>query len=203
MKKRTFLYIPALILFIFALSAMIVHFSRMVERQRTMTTDVRMPFNYNNGRVLSLLPEGERLGIKVGDRITAINGRELTDTLVWREELAKGGQSGQVNLSMARTTENGQIESIDVAAPLVKVEKTLGFYATQVEERLNRELKIAREVQERLFPQELPAPKASITSARAARLWESAAIITIFWPCRTATSASRSATFRAKASARR
>jgi sigma-B regulation protein RsbU (phosphoserine phosphatase) len=45
---------------------------------------------------------------------------------------------------MARTTENGQIESIDVAAPLVKVEKTLGFYATQVEERLNRELEIAR-----------------------------------------------------------
>ncbi len=46
MKKKTLLYIPALILFAFAISVLVAHFSRLPERNRNMTNDVAMPFSY-------------------------------------------------------------------------------------------------------------------------------------------------------------
>lgn len=132
MKKRILLYIPALILFFFALSVLIVHFSWMTERQRTLTRDVKMPFNYNAGRVVSVLPEGEALGIKADDKILAINGRTFNSDVVWREELANGRESGLINLVMERKPENGQTETRDLVVPLIRVEKNIGYYATQV-----------------------------------------------------------------------
>ena len=130
MKKRTYLYIPVVILFIFALLVLVVHFSRMSERQREMTRDVRMPFTYNNGRVMSVLPEGAALGVKSGDRITALNRREFKDNTVWREELDNSRERGQIDLVMERKTADGQTETRELTAPLVKVDKNFGYYAT-------------------------------------------------------------------------
>ena len=66
-------------------------------------------------------------------------------------------------------------------------------------ERLNRELEIAREVQQRLFPQARSRRlQGSITRASAGRRRASAAIIMISFPCATDGWASRSATFPAK-----
>ena len=132
MKKRALLYIPALILFIFALLVLIVHFGWMIERQRTLTSDVVMPFSYNNGKVQAVRPEGEALGIKPGDKITAMNGREFNFDTVWREELANSKERGQINLSMERKTADGQTETRDLTVPLIRVEKNFGYYATRL-----------------------------------------------------------------------
>ena len=63
---------------------------------------------------------------------------------------------------------------------------------------MNRELEIAREVQERLFPQKFPAVPASIARDIAGPRAASAAIITIFCNLPTAGSGLRSATFRGR-----
>jgi hypothetical protein len=66
-------------------------------------------------------------------------------------------------------------------------------------EKMNREIEIAREVQERLFPQKLPLSPEWIIADVAARRWVSAAIITISWRCQEECSASRWAIFPARA----
>src|SRR5688500_13464097 len=104
MKKKTLLYIPALLLFVFALSVLIVHFSQMPERNRNVRRDFALPFAYNNARVSSLLPEGESAGIKLNDKILAMNGRNLDNDKVWREELLNSQRIGQINLVMERKT---------------------------------------------------------------------------------------------------
>ncbi|HEY8561003.1 MAG TPA: SpoIIE family protein phosphatase [Pyrinomonadaceae bacterium] len=131
MKKRTLLYIPALILFVFALLVLLVHFSWMIERQRTLTTDVAMPFNYNDGQVRTVYPEAEALDIKPGDKITVINGREFSRDAVWREELANSKERGTIDLVMQRKTPDGQTETRNLTVPLVRVEKNFGYYTTR------------------------------------------------------------------------
>lgn len=131
MKKRTLLYIPAVFLFLFALFVVVVHFSWMIERQRTLTTEVALPFSYNNGKVLNVRSEGEAFGIKSGDTITAMNGREFNKESVWREEMAKSKERGEMNLVMKRKLPDGQIETRNLVVPLIRIEKTFGYYATQ------------------------------------------------------------------------
>jgi len=132
MKKRTLLYLPALILLMFALAVLVVHFIWMIERQRTLTQDVVMPFSYNNGRVLSVMPEGEALGVKVGDRILAMNGRALDSETVWREELQKSRERGRIDLVMEHKMPDGWGERRDLTVPLIRIEKNFGYYARQV-----------------------------------------------------------------------
>jgi sigma-B regulation protein RsbU (phosphoserine phosphatase) len=132
MKKRTLLYIPALILFVFALAVLIVHFSSMIERQRAMSGDVRFPFSIKAGRIASVLPEGAALGIKTNDRILAVNNRPVDGEFDWREELAKNQESGQLNFVLERTAENGQTETRSIDVPLIKVEKNVSYYAVRV-----------------------------------------------------------------------
>lgn len=129
MKKRNLFYIPTVLLFIFALSVLVIHFSWMIERQRSMTRDVILPFNYNAGKVLSVMPEGEMSGIKMGDKILAMNGREVISDVVWREELKNSIQRGQINLLIERKTENGQTENQNLNVPLLKVEKDFSYFA--------------------------------------------------------------------------
>lgn len=130
MKKRIFLYLPALLLFIFAISVLVVHFSYLPERQRNETRDFTIPFAYN-GKVISLLPEGEKIGIKLDDRILAMNGRELNDEAVWREEFSKALETGQINLTMQRKID-GQTETKEFTVPLIKIEKSFSYYAKLV-----------------------------------------------------------------------
>ena len=67
-------------------------------------------------------------------------------------------------------------------------------------ERVNREIEIAREVQERLFPQEMPTLPGASVAGTAAPPRASAATITMFFRSRTAVWASPSATSPAKES---
>jgi phosphoserine phosphatase RsbU/P len=132
MKKRTFLYIPALILFVFALSVLVVHFSRMPQRHREMTRDWTLPFAYSNGKVSALLPEGENAGLKPDDQILAMNGRALDrEGVVRREELMNSQNSGRLDLTVQRGPAD-QPETRDLTVPLVKVEKHFSYYARLV-----------------------------------------------------------------------
>jgi hypothetical protein len=131
MKKRTLLYIPALILFVFAISVLVAHFSRMPERNRDMTKDVAMAFSYSK-RVVSVSPEAENAGLKLNDIIVTMNGRNFDGDNIWHEELAKGKETGQINLTVQRKTEDKQTETKELTVPVIKVEKDFSFYATWV-----------------------------------------------------------------------
>lgn len=132
MKKRTLLYLPALILFLFAISVLVVHFSYLPERQRNETRNFALPFAYDSGKVLTLRPEGEKAGIQVEDRILKMNGREINDNAVWREELLNAQEAGQINLTMQRKTTDGQTETKEFTVPLVKIDKNISYYAKLV-----------------------------------------------------------------------
>jgi phosphoserine phosphatase RsbU/P len=129
MKKRTFLYIPALILFVFAVWVLVVHFSWAGAFQRALTRDVMMPLSYNSGRISSVLPQGESAGIRIGDRIAAMNGRELTGDSVWDEELENSRERGQIDLLIERRAENATVEKLNLTVPLVRIEKDFGYYS--------------------------------------------------------------------------
>ena len=77
MKKRTYLYIPLILLFILSMSALVQHGNRtflMLSRTINQSGAIRAPFEIQNGRVLYVLPEASEAGIQVGDAVTAING---------------------------------------------------------------------------------------------------------------------------------
>lgn len=130
MKKRTLLYIPAMLLFIFAISVLVTHFSRISELQKNATRDVMMPFAYNNGRVLSVLPEGEKAGIKVNDNILKMNGRTIENDDIWREEMSKAEQIGQITLTIQHRNEEQPTNVEEITVPLVKVNKGFSYYAS-------------------------------------------------------------------------
>lgn len=97
-----------------------------------MTRDVRMPFTYNNGKVFNVMPEAENSGIKPGDKITAINGRDFDSDNVWREELSNSEERGQIDLAFERKGENAPVEKFNVTVPLIKVEKNFSYYTNLV-----------------------------------------------------------------------
>src|SRR5262245_2331851 len=129
MKKPTYLYLPAFILFIFAIAVLVVHFSWMPERWRNSTRDLTLPFSYNNGQVLSTRPEAEQAGIKVGDRTLTMNGQSINNESVCREEWAKSQETGQINLTIQRKINDTEKETKEINVQLVKVEKNFSYYA--------------------------------------------------------------------------
>lgn len=131
MKKRTLLYIPALILFAFAISVLVAHFSRMPERNRNRTKDVAMPFSYMQ-KVISTHPAAENAGLKLNDVIVTMNGRNFEGDNIWHEELANSKDTGQINLTVQRKTEDGQTETKELTVPVIKVEKNFSFYSALV-----------------------------------------------------------------------
>jgi phosphoserine phosphatase RsbU/P len=112
MKKRTFLYIPLIFLFILSMTALFQHASRvypMLNRTINQSGSIRVPFEIQRGKVLHVLPEAAEAGIQVGDAVTAINGRIYNDEMVLIEELGKSRVGDQVNYTVERKSETGEI----------------------------------------------------------------------------------------------
>ncbi|HSK70628.1 MAG TPA: SpoIIE family protein phosphatase [Pyrinomonadaceae bacterium] len=131
MKKRTLLYIPLLLLAAFAFSALAVHYSNIFAVQSNASAEFIFPFTYNK-QVVSVRPEGEAAGIKIGDRIEAINGRLLTSDEIFQDEFSKL-QSGQpVSLTMQRKTADGGIERLETTIQPHRFEKDFNYYSRQI-----------------------------------------------------------------------
>ena len=111
MKKRTLLYVPLIILFVIAMTALIQHGRRtlmMLDRTVNQNTSIRIPFELERAKVVGVLPEAQEAGMQIGDNLTEINGRPLADGTMLFEELGKTPVGGKVNYTIERTNETGE-----------------------------------------------------------------------------------------------
>ncbi|MEP6903585.1 MAG: hypothetical protein ABJA66_17815 [Actinomycetota bacterium] len=111
MKKRTFLYIPLILFFILAMTALVQHGNRtviMLSRTVNQSSSIRIPFKLQKSKVIYVLPEASEAGMQVGDNITAINGRFFTDGWMLFEEFGKTRVGDKINYTIERTTETGE-----------------------------------------------------------------------------------------------
>ena len=132
MKKKTVLYIVVSLLAVFAFSAMAMHYHNLYATYSVAVRTAEFPFTYMNGEILVVKPEAEQAGIKVSDRIEAINGRKLENDQIYAEELAKMQADQLVTLTMRRKTADGQIERYETGVFPLKIEKNFNYYSQLV-----------------------------------------------------------------------
>ena len=76
MKKPTLLYIPLFVLFALALSVLAIHWSNVFRGFKVAASQIDMPLVIN-GEVITVRPEAEKAGLKVKDKLVAVNGRAV------------------------------------------------------------------------------------------------------------------------------
>lgn len=132
MSKKSLIYIPILLLFAFALSALVQHYANLPRVQARFSRDVKIPFAYMNGRAFSVKPEAADAGIKDGDRIDAIEGNTINDEAAFETafENLKAGEPAV--FSMSRADSDGGRETFDAMIVPVAVSRDLSFYAAAV-----------------------------------------------------------------------
>ncbi len=132
MKKRTFYYIPHLLLFVFAMAVLITHFANISNVQGRASLEAKLPFGYS-GRVVSVTPEAENAGVRLGDRIETINGREIgSDETVYDEEMSKMRAGEPVSLVMRRRLPDREAEKYEVKFMPQAVTRDFGFYSKYI-----------------------------------------------------------------------
>ena len=127
MKKRTLLYVPLMILFVISMTALIQHGSRtfmMLNRTVNQNSSIRIPFELERTKVAGVLPEASEAGIRIGDNLTEINGRPLTDGTMLFEELGKMPVGEKVNYTIERTTETGETVRREIGVTGMPMEQT-------------------------------------------------------------------------------
>ena len=67
----------------------ISHYKAIFKNFSIASINVQLPFKFNKDGVVSMQPEAENAGLKLKDKIVAINGRELKDDEIYFEELSK------------------------------------------------------------------------------------------------------------------
>ncbi|MDQ3710820.1 MAG: hypothetical protein M3388_01165 [Acidobacteriota bacterium] len=88
MKKPTLLYIPLFVLFALALSVLAIHWSNVFRGYNVAASQSDLPLIVN-GEVIAVRPEAEKAGLKVKDKLVAVNGRVVETRDAYLEEIAK------------------------------------------------------------------------------------------------------------------
>ncbi len=129
MTRKTLLYIPIVLLFAFAISALFLHFADIREIQGRALREAKLPFVYLNGRAYGVKPDAEKAGVKQGDRIESFNGRELDEkNVVFNEEMTKMRGGEPIGLTMSRALPDGSRETFDATVVPIGIEKNFTFY---------------------------------------------------------------------------
>lgn len=123
--KRFISYIALALVFAFAGAAFYSHFAELPRRISERANDYRIPF-VASGPIVYVAPEAREAGLKIGDRIAAVNGRVLDAESVYREEIERASiQGGQIELSVTREGFEGNLA---VTVPTLKIERNVGYY---------------------------------------------------------------------------
>ena len=125
MTRKNFLYAALAVLGIFGAVAFYQHFAEMPARYAFVAYEYKIPF-VSNDRIVYVSPEVVPSGLKVGDRITVVNGTAVTSNQVFRDEIDKAGNNGVLNVTVVRG-ENGD-ETADISIPMTRTERTLNYY---------------------------------------------------------------------------
>jgi phosphoserine phosphatase RsbU/P len=128
MKKRTLLYIPLVLLSVLALSVLAVHTRNVFINYSLAVLEVELPYAVD-GTIKALKPEGERAGLKVGDKILNLNGRLMNSEEAYHEELAKLRPGEPMTLTVSRKTSEGQTETHQIGLVPKKLEKDFNYYS--------------------------------------------------------------------------
>jgi sigma-B regulation protein RsbU (phosphoserine phosphatase) len=129
MTRKTFPYIPILLLFAFAISALVIHYSNIRENQGRALRESKLPFGYLSGKAYAIKPDAEKAGIKIGDRIDGINGLDLSTNQVFLdEELSKMRGGVPIVLTMSRAIPDGGREAFEATVVPIGIEKNFTFY---------------------------------------------------------------------------
>ena len=131
MKKPTLLYIPLFILFALSLSVLAVHWSKTFKMYDVASSQIEMPTTANR-EVMNLTPEAEQAGIKLNDRLVAINERKIENGEIYFEEVAKVKPGEILNLTFARTNSAGQTENVQISYQPPTLEKDFAFFSRLV-----------------------------------------------------------------------
>lgn len=130
MTRKTLLYIPILLLFAFAISALFIHYANIGEIQGRVLREAKLPFGYLNGRAFAVKPDAGEAGVKTGDRIDGINGRELdVKDVVFNEELGNMRGGIPIVLTMSRAIPDGGRETFEAKIIPIAIEKNFTFYS--------------------------------------------------------------------------
>ncbi len=132
MTKRKLLYIPLLLLFVFSMGTLVSHYLNVFTIESRVSRLANLPFSYNSGRVDIVTPAAEAAGVKVGDKMLAIDGRPLDSQPAFDEEYGKLTADRPVIVSMSRAVENGEPLKYDATVTPVKVERDLEYYSGYV-----------------------------------------------------------------------
>ncbi|NOT48620.1 MAG: hypothetical protein HOP17_12825, partial [Acidobacteria bacterium] len=133
MKRKYLLYVPIVLLFAFSFAALISHYANIQKVQATFTQEARLPFRYMNRSAYLVTPDAESAGIRPGDRVDAINGREVgEDDSVLLEEFSKMRPGVPVSLSMSRALTEGDREKYEAVVTPVAIVRDLTFYSAYV-----------------------------------------------------------------------
>jgi len=127
MKKKTYLYIPLILLFIFAMTVVVIHFSNIKQRFGVAAMEYSIPFTWN-GPVTFVREQAYDAGLRVGDRITEINGRRVEVDGVAPEEMRKAYQGEPMNLVVDRKLDDGMTENLRVTVLPIKINRDLPFF---------------------------------------------------------------------------
>jgi sigma-B regulation protein RsbU (phosphoserine phosphatase) len=128
MKKPTLLYIPLALLFLFALSVFIAHYSAIFQQHSQAAATVQVPFSLN-GEITAVRPEAEAAGLKAGDRIVAINGAEVRDDATYFQAMS-ALKPGTMNLVVTRKSAiEGERTRHEIAVPVKEIPQDFNYYA--------------------------------------------------------------------------
>lgn len=127
MKSRiTLLYIPLVLLFVFAAAVMVSHLSKSLDRLSMATVEYNIPFTAD-GNIVFVQEEGYKAGLRVNDRLIAINGRPVTESGAWRQEMDKSMRGEPFTLTVGRKVEGGE-QALDVTVVPTKIERNLQYF---------------------------------------------------------------------------
>ncbi len=85
-----------------------------------------------NGEVITVRPGAEKAGLKVKDKLVAVNGRNIKTNDEYFEEIAKADPNANMILTVARTDADGQTENLEISFKPAKIERDVSFYSRLV-----------------------------------------------------------------------
>ena len=128
MSNRKLLYTPLALVFLFAGTALFLHYSEFTTRIRVSFRAANLPFGVVDGKVSTVKPDAAAVGIENGDTVESVNGQILVSDLDWVNFLSslKPGESVSVVLLRKNETGEERIQTNVTSSPAIR---DLAFYA--------------------------------------------------------------------------
>ena len=128
MAKRRLLLALLAVTFLFAGTALVLHYSSFSERYRISFRAANLPIGNSNGKVSTVLPDAEAAGIRSGDRVESVNGVPIIADLDWANAIASLEPDQSVPVVLFRNGEAGE-ERYEVTLQSRAAPRDFGFFA--------------------------------------------------------------------------